>query len=523
MFEWLHWLNQPQEEGLVLGYGRRYSDPRDREHQIVLPDRLPNKHAIIWGKSGMGKSRFLFPLIMQKIRAGESAVVFDSHDLWIHVLDALGQEFKIEELADRVCIINPTDLRHGVVGLNVLETNEGLESFAVTEELVSAFKSIWADSTGARMEDLIRQTCWTLISHNLTLKDFTRLLSDETFRRQLVKDVSNEETKLFWQYFDKLKGEARAWVESSRNKVSALMMNPFAKLMLSQPQSTVRFSDVINHPKGGICFVHLSRDDLKTDQQRLLGALIFSKLYSSILARKSIPESERIPTTIIVEEASEIFQPDAVLNMLSGARKLNARLWLCFQSIAQVSAHDLQLILNGAAVHVVFNVEREEAKRLLGLFSFTGTYVKHEERDIWGPKGKPSYFSIQEEQENCIRELTTQRGRECYIRLFGDDADEPYIAQTPFVEYPQENEAVRDELRKFAARLYAKPYEIAVHDAEKQSVGGAEGAEYTDHGAGPQQPQDLSSLFAPDPDPAVSVARSRKQPTAKRGLKNYRR
>ena len=498
MFQWLQRRSQPQDEGVILGTGRRYSEPRGREHQIVLPDRLPNKHAIIWGKSGMGKSRFLFPIIMQKICAGESVVVFDSHEMWPHILDAIGQEFELEDLVGRICIINPTDLRYGVVGLNVLETNEGLEPFAVTEELLSAFKSIWSESFGDRMADLIRQTCWTLVAHKLTLKDFTRLLSDEEFRRRLVSTIDHEETRLFWQYFDRLKGEARTWVESSRNKVSALMMNPFAKLMLSQPKSTVRFGDVINHPKGGICFVHLSRDDLKTDQQRLLGALIFSKLYMSILARKSIPESERRPVNIFVEEASEIFQPDAVLNILSGARKLGARLWLCFQSIAQVSAHDVQLILNGAAVHVVFNVEREEAKRLLGLFSFTGTHVKHEERDFWGPKGKPSFYSIQDEQENCIRELIIQRNRECYIRIFGDDCDEPYITEAPFVEYPPEQETIRNELHALSARCYAIPYGAAVSEVEKSSFGGEGVGGYNKKEDAPQQPEDLMSLFQGD-------------------------
>lgn len=515
MFRWLQQLDLPQEEGIILGHGRLYSESRGRERPIVLPERLPNKHAIVWGKSGMGKSRFLFPIIMQKIRAGESVVLFDSHDMWLHALDALAQEFSLDKLAGRLCIINPTDVRHGVVGLNVLETNEGLEPFAVTEELLSAFKSIWPESFGDRMADLIRQTCWTLVAHGLTLKDFTRLLSDDEFRRQLVNTIDYEETRLFWRYFDKLRGEARTWVESSRNKVSALMMNPFAKLMLSQPKSTVRFSDVINHPKGGICFVHLSRDDLKTDQQRLLGALIFSKLYMSILARKSIPESERKPVNIFVEEASEIFQPDAVLNILSGARKLAARLWLCFQSIAQVSLHDVQLILNGAAVHVVFNVEREEAKRLLGLFSFTGTHVKHEERDFWGPKGKPSYFSIQEEQENCIKELTTQRGRECYVRLFGDDADEPYIAQAPFVEYPPGNEEVRDQLRALSGQIYAKPYDEALREIERLPFGEESVREYNTNDA-PQQPADLLSLFqAEEPQkpttPAKGSRKIRKQ------------
>jgi len=482
MIEWLRRLGQPWEAGIILGHGRLYSEPRKWERPIVLPDRLENKHGVLWGKSGMGKSRELYPIVMQKIRLGETVFLFDSHNGWLHVLDAIGQEIGPEELGDRLCVIDPSCVEYGVVGLNVLELEPGLEIFGVVEELVSAFKSIWADSFGDRMADLIRHSCWTLAEHGLTLQSFTRLLSDAPFRRGLVSGLKSEESKVFWRdHFESLrKGDQAYIIESSRNKVSALMLNPYAKLMLAQKKSTVRFRDLINHPRGGIILVHVSRNHLKTDQQRLLGALIFSKLYMAILARERIPEAERRPVNIFLEEASEIYNPDSVLNILSGARKLQIILWLCFQSIAQLAQRDVSLILNGAAVNIVFCCTREEAQRLIGIFNFSGTHVKNEERDIFGTKGRPTYYSVQEEQENALRELTTQRGQEFYVRIVGDDSDEPYIGTAEFVEYPPVDEELRAQLRKLSASFYMRPYDKVLREIEQQSFGGEERAGYNE-------------------------------------------
>lgn len=505
MFSWLRQWGQAPEDGILLGHGRFYSEPRDTRRAIILPDRMENKHAAIFGRSGFGKSRFLYSVILQKIRAGESVILFDSHDGWKHILDALGQEMPLDQITDRLCLINPTEVASGVIGMNLLQLDGDQEAFGVVEELVSGFKSVFAEGGGwgDRLADVLRHSCYTLIENECTLLALPRLLSDDGFRRQAVQRLKSVETKLFWEHhFGGLRrSEQRMIVESARNKISAFVSNPFVRLMIGQRQSTMSFARIMNHPRGGIGIVHLSRNRLKSDQQRLLGALIFARLYVDILRREDLPESQRCPVNIYVEESSEIYNSDSVLNILSGARKLGVRLWLCFQSISQISQRDIDLILNGAAVNVLFCCEREEAKRLLGIFSFSGTHVKHEERDFWGPKGRPSYYSIQEEHENAIRELTNQRNRECYIRLLGADADEPYIAETPFVEYPPEDLARQQQLRALSAHYYAKPYEAAVREIEQQSFGARDSAGYnesertgTERGA-PQSPQDILSLF----------------------------
>jgi len=74
--------------------------------------------------------------------------------------------------------------------LILLEKLEGVSSAEIAAELVEAFKKIWIDAWGARMEDLLRNTLIALIEAELTLDDLPRFLIDEDFRESVLERVS---------------------------------------------------------------------------------------------------------------------------------------------------------------------------------------------------------------------------------------------------------------------------------------------------------------------------------------------
>jgi hypothetical protein len=112
------------------------------------------RHEYIIGKSGVGKSTFLQNKILQK----NSFCLLDPHgDL-------------AEAIADTVpCIyFDPTEIP---MGFNILENVPEHKRHLVASNVVSAFKAVWAESWGPRME-------WILVNALLLLLDNCGAITD---------------------------------------------------------------------------------------------------------------------------------------------------------------------------------------------------------------------------------------------------------------------------------------------------------------------------------------------------------
>jgi len=461
-----------RREGLLLARGRIFGERRERN--IYLPADLSNQHILCIGSSGSGKSRLIFHLSSQLIEdERRSLILMDPHgDLFQNLLRLIAQRaFGPEgrrDLAERVVLIEPANMKYGCPCLNILEHEEGRFDFEVVAELISAFRSIWSDSWGPRLEDILRNCCLALQSMDLTLVEMPWLLMDGDFRRYVVSRLENEDVRMYFEkHFPGLsEKDQRYFIESSRNKVSAFISNPFLKPILGAGRSTIRFAEIMN--QGKICLINLSRSRLKTEARRLFGSLLMAKILMGMLSREEVPEEKRVPTTILVDEAHEVFCQDLFLPLLEGGRKYKVQLGLFHQSLSQLDPEDVDIILGNTAVQICFQVGRKDAERISREFwSFTGRRVKLQQRDLWGPKGKPTFYSVQEEIENAISELTNQGVRECYIKLKGVSPD-PYIATTFPVSYPEPNPEWEESLRRISAKRYNRGFKEISREIEER-------------------------------------------------------
>jgi hypothetical protein len=414
------------------------------------------------GSSGSGKTRLLFNLLIQALNNPRQGIIlFDPHgDLYANVLSFIAHKVfgpdNRRDLAERLVLVEPTDLKRGSVGINLLEREDDQLPYEIVAELIAAFHTIWKDAWGARLEDILRNGCLALQETGLTLVEMPRLLMDAEFRQFIVSRLINEDVKLYFQ--QQFQGfsptDQRNFVESTRNKVSAFVSNPYLKPILSQAASTIRFSDLMN--EGKFVLINLSRAKLKTESRRLFGSLLFAKLLMATLARDSIPESQRMPVSIFVDEVHEIFSRDLFLPILEGGRKYRVTLaGLFHQSLSQLDLDDVDVILGNTSIQVCFQVGRRDAERMAKEFwSFTGKRVKDQDRDIWGAKGKPTYYTVQEELEHVISELMRQGVRECYIKIKDGTTAEPWIAVAPEVQYPPPHPEWEDALREMSTSRY---------------------------------------------------------------------
>lgn len=441
----------------------------------IIHKGVSNPHTYVLGGSGSGKTRLLYTLATQDIRdalenGGKSVVVFDPHgDLHHNLLNFIALHSENHSMADNIVLIEPVNQKRGSIGINVLEKAPGANSYEIVDELISAFKSIWREAWGARMEDILRHSFLLLEEHGLTIASMPRLLVDAGFRKSLINNSSNGDLRLYWQQvFDTFRSnDQKLFVESSRNKISAFVSNPFLKYILCQKRSTIDFYKTMN--EGKIILVNLSRNHLKTESRRLFGVLLFAKIHQAIVARDELPEDRLVPVSLYCDEMHEIFHPDFFPPILEGGRKYKAALNLFHQSLSQLQDDYVDIALGNCATLICFSCGRQDAERMAReIFAFSGERVKYWDGNLLtGKKGKPMYYSIQDEVENAIHELMSQRVGECYIKLKGHKSGGPLIANTIPVEYPPLNEELEERLREISAKYYNRPLDVIYRELEE--------------------------------------------------------
>src|SRR5471030_839823 len=156
---------------------------------VVFSREERERHLYIVGKSGSGKSTLMFNLAMGDIHAGEGVAVIDPHgDLALDILDAIPRS-RIND----VCYLDVTDAERPV-GFNPATRIAPERRALAAAGIVSAFKHLWSDSWGPRLEHFLYHGIHTLIfRRHATLIDLTRVYLDDAFREQLLRRVTDVE------------------------------------------------------------------------------------------------------------------------------------------------------------------------------------------------------------------------------------------------------------------------------------------------------------------------------------------
>ena len=193
----------------ILNLGWYWSENKNEFQMAKIREEDRAIHFYVVGASGTGKSKFLEFLIRQNVQKGNGFGIVDPHgDLVEDVKGYLALALSKSELEERVLLIDPTDESY-TVAFNPLEKLEGVSSAEISAEFVEAFKKIWWDSWGARMEDLLRNTLIALIKAGLTLADLPRFLIEDDFRENVLERVQHPVTKLYFERFNSLAPRTR--------------------------------------------------------------------------------------------------------------------------------------------------------------------------------------------------------------------------------------------------------------------------------------------------------------------------
>jgi hypothetical protein len=337
---------------------------------IGLTEAERERHVYIVGGTGNGKTTMLLYAMVQDIQNGKGLAVIDPHgDLAETVLKHIP-----EDRLDDVIYFSPDDVDYPI-GLNLLELPEGLsgnellrEKDLVTETVVSVFRKIFSDddSGGHRIEYILRNTVQTaLCLENPTIFTIFRLLNSPKYRKQVVRDIDNQDLRDFWNNELSKAGEFQRVKMSAgiTSKIGRFLFSATAKRILEQPKSTIDFDNIINSGKILIC--NFSKGLLGEDTSALFGITVLAKLQIATLRRARIQQAERTPFYLYADEFQN-FATMSFVQLLSEARKYKLFLLMAEQSTSQQQEQRMvDIILANVGTVVCFRTGNPADEKLL--------------------------------------------------------------------------------------------------------------------------------------------------------------
>jgi len=317
------------------------------------------QHLYIIGKTGSGKTTLLRNLIVQHLAAGHGVGLIDPHgDLAEELLDCIPPH-----RADDLVYFNPGDLEFPIA-LNLLANVAPDDRHLVASGIVGAFKSIWRDSFGPRMEYIFYNAIAALLDcPNTSLLGVNRMLTDTDYRRRIVRKVRDPFVRAFWteeyeNYDPRFQREAIAPIQ---NKIGQILLNPIMRNILGQVRTKVSIPFMMD--TGRIFIANLSKGKLGADKANLLGSLLTTQFQLGAMARVNRPENERRDFFLFIDEFHN-FTTDAFTAILSEARKYRLCLTVSHQYTAQLSPVIRGAVFGNVGSLISFRVGQSDAEEL---------------------------------------------------------------------------------------------------------------------------------------------------------------
>lgn len=331
------------------GYGTEFG--------IKTNDR--RRHIYVIGKTGMGKSTLLENMLYSDIMNGKGVAIIDPHGSTAdHVLN-----FIPKHRVNDVVIFDPSDVEYPV-SFNLFENDNPEFNSIIASGIVSIFKKLYAESWGPRLEYILRNTILALLeSPNTTMLGILRMYTDDLFRYQVVKHVTNPVVRNFWEK-EYTKWDKRQLAEALapiQNKVGQFLSSPIIRNIIGQVKSSINLRFFMDKSK--ILIANLSKGKIGEDNSALLGSMLITKIQLDAMSRANQTEEERKDFYLYVDEFQN-FATDAFASILAEARKYKLNLTLANQYIAQMPETVQDAVFGNVGTVVSFQVGYDDAEYL---------------------------------------------------------------------------------------------------------------------------------------------------------------
>ena len=311
-----------------------------------------DKHSVIIGSSGCGKSKFISHLIYniyknKNYRENYRVVVIDPHASLEEDIGGLGKVIDFNSELDSINLF----------------VNEGDDIVSSTELLLDLFKSIIADQYNSKLERVLRQAIHLLLkAKSFNFRSLRKVLLDLEFRNGLIKkyekDLPQSVIDFFLSDFNELKtksyGEAISPIIAFIDEMELLPI-------FNSNKEFEKLENTIN--KNFLSLFSLNRIKLGDKVVKTISGLVMQELLA-LVQRREINKH----VIFIIDEVAVVENP-ILSRFLSEARKYNLSLVLAGQYFSQISEELQKSIFANVINYFIFRVSKLDADILVDNFN----------------------------------------------------------------------------------------------------------------------------------------------------------
>ncbi len=339
-----------------------------------------DKHSIIMGSSGCGKSKFI-SLLINNINKNESlkqkykVVVIDPHAALEQDIGGIGKVIDFKSNLDSIDLfINNND-----------------DIVASTELLLDLLKSLIADQYNSKLERVLRHSIHLLLTdESFNFRNLRKLILDLEYRNDLIKKLKYNlpvsVIDFFLSDFNDLKtksyGEA---ISPIIGFIDEMEMIP----VFNSEQNSENLKNTIHD--NFLTLFSLDRTKLGDKVTKTISGLIMQQLLT-IIQKREIDEH----IIFIIDEVAVVENP-ILSRYLSEARKYNLSLILAGQYFNQISDELKNSIFANVINYFIFRVSKLDANVLVDNFNMK--------------------IPLDDSRDRKIKLLTELNNRECIVRI----------------------------------------------------------------------------------------------------------
>ncbi len=316
------------------------------------------RHVYSIGRTGMGKSVFMENQIYQDIVNGEGVCVIDPHgDLARKCL-----EFVPKSRINDVIYFDPSDVERPM-GLNMLEAHTPEEKDFAVAEMVAILYKLFAEFIGPRFEHIVRNSMLAIMEHpdGGTLVEMMRILTDDAYKDECLKYVTNPLVKAFWQeeMAQQVQFHKSEMLGPVLSKFGRFVSNDMMRNIIGQTKSAFNFREIMDKQK--ILLINLAKGKVGDINCNLLGMIVVSKLLIASLSRTDIAEEDRKDFYLYVDEFQN-FATDSFATILSEARKYRLSLNVTHQYVGQLKEEIQKAVFGNVGTFISFRIGAPDAE-----------------------------------------------------------------------------------------------------------------------------------------------------------------
>ncbi len=339
-----------------------------------------DKHSIIIGSSGSGKSKFISSFIYNLYKNCDlvskyKVVVIDPHASMEKDIGGIGKVIDFKSGGDSIDLF----------------INKKEDSVSSCELLLELLKSLLVDLYNSKLERVLRHSIYLLLmDEDFTFSSLRKLLLDVTFRTDLInklKDVLPSSVVLFFlNDFVELKN--RSYTEAISPIISfidEMEMLPVFNNQISNSNLQEAIDDNF------LTLFSLDRVKLGEKVTRMIAGLLMQQLFTLVQG-----DSFSSHILFIVDEVATVENP-ILVRFLAESRKYNVSLIIVEQYFNQISSFLKDSIFANVVNYYIFRVSLGDASILVDNLKMK--------------------IAFSDSLEKRVKLLTELKNRECVVRI----------------------------------------------------------------------------------------------------------